>query len=311
MTRSNPHLSLSALLLAGTLVGCDQEPVDVELSADRVAAEAEAVEAEPLDDAAPDAARLTATPGDVHVVGHVSLAAIMSAPWITEAMKDATLDDEGKLGACADVLRQAESVTFGATKDEAFEAYLVGSFDAATANACGDHIDAEVARHATRITDHPKPEALLLADGVFVVFGGSLTPSRERLDDLRAADPSGGQPLWVLASTPGEEHPVEQVRAWANPAKGLRVHAELVFGSEEKAAEVYGKANLGLAAMTMSDEVGDLASAVDLRSSGKAITADVELTEAQMKTVAAKAEARHHAWHDGERHGMRFEVEAD
>lgn len=305
MTRSTPHLSLCALLVAGTLAGCDQESVDVELSgADRVAAEA-------VDDETPDPAHLIATPGDAHAVGHVDLAAIMAAPWLTEAMKAATLDADGKLGACADVLRSAQSVTFGVTKDESFEAYVVGSFDAAAANACGDHIDAEVARHATRIGDRPKPEAVLLADDVFVVFGGDLTPSRERFDDLRAADPSGGQPLWILARTPGEGHPVEQVRAWASPAEGLRVHAEVVFGSEEKAAEVFGKANLGLAAMSMSDEVGELASAVDLRASGKAITAEVDLTAAQMKTVAAKAEARHHAWHDGERHGVRVEIDAE
>jgi hypothetical protein len=305
MTSTRPSfLSLSALLLAG-MASCDGESVDVDpIEADRVAAEA-------ADDEPAEADELTTTPADAHVVGHVSLDALLAAPWVADAMKDATLAMDAKLGACADVLRQADSVTFGAKKDEAFEAYLVGSFDAAAANACSDHIDAEVARHANRLERHPKPEAILLADGVFVVFGGTLTPSRDRLETLLAADPSAGQPMWVAASTAGQGGPVDHVKAWADPAKGLRVHAEVVFADEQKAAEVYGKANLGLAAMSMSDEVGELASAVSLSSKGKAMTAEIELTDEQMKTVVAKAEARHHARHGRDGASVSIEVDAD
>ena len=310
MTSTRPTLlSRSALLFVGALASCDSEPVDGEpIDADRIAAE-------PAGDDPADADQFTAPPADAHVAGHVDLRALTSAPWLADAMKDATPIMDAKLGACADVLRQAESVTFGAKKDEAFEAYLVGSFDAAAANACGDHIDAELARHAARLEHRPKPEAVLLADGVFVVFGGNLTPSRDRLERLLAADPSAGEPMWVTASMPGDDRPVERMRAWANPARGLRVFAEVVFADEQKAAEVYGKANLGLAAMSMSDEVGELASAVDLGSSGKAITAKVELTDEQMKTVVAKGKARHeahaHAWHAPEGNGVRVEIDAD
>ncbi len=304
MTSSHPSIALSALLLAGALAGCDHESVDVDpIDADRVAAE-------PADDEAFDADQVTAEAVDARVVGHVDLRALTSAPWLADAMKEATPLMDAKLGACADVLRQTHSVTFGGTKDVAFEAYVVGSFDATAANACGDHIDAEVARHSSRLEGRPKPEAMLLADGVLVVFGGNVTPSRDRLAGLRAADPSPGEPLWVTANMTGKGRPVEQVEAWANPAKGLRVHAEVVLADEQKAAEIYGKANLGLAAMSMSDEVGDLAAAVSLSSSGKAITAKVELTDEQMKTVVAKGQARHHAhaqahahaWHDAHGH---------
>lgn len=306
MTSTRPSLlSLSALLLTGALASCDGESVDVDpIDADRVAADA-------ADDEPADADELTTASVDAHVVGHVSLDALLSAPWVADAMKDATLTMDAKLGACADVLRQADSVTFGAKKEEAFEAYLVGSFDAAVANACSDHIDAAVVRHANRLERHPKPEAVLLADGVFVVFGGNLTPSRDRLETLLAADPSAGQPLWISASTAGHGGPVERVKAWANPATGLRVHAEVVFADEQKAAEIYGKANLGLAAMSMSDEVGELASAVSLKSAGKAMTAEIELTDEQMKTVVAKGKARHHARHGRDGASVRVEVDAD
>jgi len=317
MTSSRPFLSLSALLLAGAVAGCDAESPDVERTdAARVGAEptdaelAAELAADPVDAELDDAELI-----DARVIGHVNLAVLTSAPWLADAMKDATLAMDAKLGPCADVLRQANSVTFGGTKDEAFEAYVEGSFDAAAANACGDHIDAEVARYTSRLEGRPKPEAMLLADGVFVVFGGNLTPSRDRLAGLRAADPSPGEPLWVTANMTGKGRPVEQVKAWANPAEGLRVRAEVVFADAQKAAEIYGKANLGLAAMSMSDEVGELASAVSLESSGKAMTATIQLSNEQMKTVVAKAEARHQAharaWEAHEGSGVRVEIDAD
>lgn len=315
MTRSRPSLlPLSTLLIAGALAGCDTVPAE--------SGDAERLAAEPADDDeafddeafAPDS--LTAQPGEARVVGHVDLKALTSAPWLADAMSDATLHMDARLGPCADVLRTAESVTFGGTKGEAFEAYVVGTFDAAAANACSDHIDAEVARHASaHLDEHPKPEATLLADGVLVVFGGKATPSRERLASLRAADPSAGQPLWLVATMAGQDHPLERVKAWASPAEGLRAHAEVVLADDQKAAEIYGKASLGLAAMSMSGELGELASAVSLRSSGRAITAELELSSDQMKTVVAKGKARHHArahaWHDHQGDGVRVEVTAD
>lgn len=306
MTSTRPTLlSFSALLVVGALASCDGESVDGDpIDADRVAVE-------PADDEPADADQFTAQPADAHVAGHVDLRALLSAPWLADAMKDATPVIDAKLGACADVLRQTDSVTFGAKKEEAFEAYIVGSFDAAAANACGDHIDAEVARHSTRLDRHPKPEAVLLADGVLVVFGGNLTPSRDRLEGLLAADPSAGAPMWLSASMLGKGGPVDHVKAWANPATGLRVHAEVLFADEQKATEIYGKANLGLAAMSMSDEVGDLASAVTLRSNGRAMTAEVELTDEQMKTVVAKGKARHHARHGHDGASVSIEVDAD
>jgi hypothetical protein len=117
--------------------------------------------------------------------------------------------------------------------------------------------------------------------------------------------------MWLTASMTDKGGPVDQVKAWASPSKGLRVHAEVSFADEQKATEIYGKANLGLAAMSMSDEVGELASAVSLKSSGRVMTADVELTDEQMKTVVAKGKAHHHARHGHDGSHVSIEVDAD
>ncbi|MCB9717553.1 MAG: hypothetical protein H6712_27140 [Myxococcales bacterium] len=262
MTKSPTHLALTALLLAGSTTACDAE--------------------------APGAA-----PIDYRAVGHVDLDAVKGAPWMKDALKDGKLEVDGQLGPCADVIQQTQALSFGANED-AFEVYLEGSFDAAQANACIDHLDAHVATRPPR-GDHPKPEATLMAEGVLVVFGGDLTPSRDRLDGLLAADPSGGQALWIAANMKGKEQPIESVVAWADPSKGLSAHAELRFVDEAKAAETYGKATLGLTALSLSDEVGDLASAVSLGSSGKSLSADLSLSPKQMKTLVAKGKERHQA----------------
>ncbi len=262
-TIPRPLMALS-LLVAGSLVGCDAE--------------------------APAARSV-----DYRAVGHVQLSAVTRAPWIASAKKDDMLQLDAALGPCADLVRTADALTFGA-KEDAFEVYVEGSFDSAAANACADHIDAEVAAgRVPRRDGRPKPEATLLADGLFVVFGGDLTPSRDRLDALSAASPSPGQPMWVTVDMRDKGHPVEHVEAWADPSKGLSAHAQVTFADEQKAAEIYGKATLGLTALTLSDEVGDLASAVDLSSSGKSMTAKVQLSAAQMKTLVAKGKARHEA----------------
>ncbi|MEX1362933.1 MAG: hypothetical protein AB1Z98_07395 [Nannocystaceae bacterium] len=281
MTNPRPLLSLTALLLAGSLAGCDAE--------------------------APGGAV------DYRAIGHADLTSLTSAPWLASSLKDGNLAIAGDdLGDCADVLQAARTVTFGAS-DDAFEVYVEGTFDAAAANACSDYLDAKVATGKARGDGHPKPEAVLLAEGVFVVFGGDLTPSRDRLESLLSNDPSKGQPLWITANTRGKDpkatRPVERVVAWANPSKGLRAHAEVVFADEAKATELYGKATLGLVAMSMSDEVGELASAVDLDSSGKTITAEIALSSTQMKGLVTKAKARPPG-HDGhEGHGLKVEVD--
>lgn len=266
MSTSRPFLALTALLLAGS-AGCDAE--------------------------APGGGG----PIDYRAVGHVDIDAVKTAPWMKGALKDGKLEVHGELGACEDVVQKAKTVTFGA-KEDAFEVYIGGSFGADEANACADFIDAKVAAEAGRLDGKPKPEATLLAEGVFVVFGGGLTPSRDRLEDLMDADPSSGQPMWVTANMTGKGKPVERFEAWADPTKGMKAHAEVVFADEAKASEIYGQAVLGLTAMRMSDEVGELASAVDLDSSGKSMTAEVSLSTAQMKTLVAKSQARHEAHAD-------------
>lgn len=323
MTSSRPLLSLAALLLAGSVAGCDTESSDLE-SRDAELSDVESAAAEAPAAESPAVASLAARLVDHRVAGRVDVRAVLGAPWLAGALEEGELVADTKqelgrkFGACADVLWQADSITFGA-KDEAFEVYVEGAFEAADANACSDHIDTELGRHAERLEGHPKPEAVLLAEGVFVVFGGELTPSRERLAGLQAADPSGGEPLWVLANLAGEGHPVEQVAAWANPAKGVRAHAEVVFTDAQKASEIYGKATLGLTALSLSGEVGELASAVELGSSGKTMTANVELTQDQIGALVTHAKAKHEAHfelHGGHGHehgdsGVKIEISAD
>ncbi|MEM7156066.1 MAG: hypothetical protein AAF799_24650 [Myxococcota bacterium] len=279
MTTKRHALTLSLLVLAAPLSACDAEtPTDV----------------------------------DYRAIGHVDLAEVKKAPWMEKAMLDAKLDDKGELGACGDVLRQAESVTFGVGEDT-FEAYIKGPIAANTANACSEFIDAKVAEETAKgdHDDHPTPEATLVADGVFAVFGGNLTPSTARLRQLEGSAPVSGKPAWFTATIDEKDSPVSHVEAWANFDKGLDAHVEAQFKDPAKAAELYGQATLGLVALRASGEMGELASVVDLDSDGDTITAEVHATPKQMEAFKAMSEKRRgHHGHPHARKGssVQFQV---
>lgn len=315
MSISRPIVALTALVLVGP-VGCDHDSFeghDSDAEADD--ARREVAHPHALDH---DALVQHVHSTDHRGVGHVDIAALSSAPWAKEMLEDGALEVDGELGSCADVLRDASAITFG-VQEQAFEVYLQGSFDAAEANACAELIDAKVAAAPEHLDGKPTPEATLLADDVFVVFGGDLGPSRDRLQALLDADPSSGQPLWVVADTSDTGKKVDHVALWADPSGGLEAHAALVFADEAEATELYGQAMLGLTALRLSDEVGELASAVSLSSSGAVITADLSLDTAQMETLVAKgkahararAEVRDHHGSHGEGSGLEIHIEAE
>lgn len=289
MTTTRPLFALCALAVAGSLAGCDSDTPAAEFF------EAEAAEPE-TPEAAPTRVEAALTVrSDFSAVGHVDLATVTRAPSIQDAWSHTQVEFDAKLGPCAAVMNKTGAITFGAGPD-AFEVYIEGSFEAAEANACTDFIDAEVTRRHTRLEGRPRPEATLLGDGMFVIFGGETTPSRERRADLLAADPSpGGEPMWLTGKVKGGGQPVDSITAWARPGEGFEAHVEALFNDEGKASEIYGKATLGLAAMSLSGEVGELASAVDLDSSGKTLSAELSLSAAQMKTLMARGKARHQA----------------
>lgn len=267
-----------------------------------------------------------ASDADYRAVGHLDLAAVKRTSWLKDALGDDALELPG-LDACGDVLRQAKAITFGAGED-AFEVYVRGPIDAAAANACGDQIDAEMSTKARGSASEPTPEATMLADDLFVVFAGDLTPSRSRLRSLLSVDPSpkGDQPIWMVATADGKDDPVSHVQAWADPSKGLDAHVEVQFDDAAKASEVYGQAMLGLAALRLSDEAGALASAVDLDSSGDTVTAELHATptqlEALMKASTGKTKGKgksgasiHAGAHagptpDGDGHSFRIQIGA-
>lgn len=262
MTTKRTALTLSLLALAAPLAACDAEaPTDV----------------------------------DYRAIGHVDLGEVQKTPWIKKAMLDGKLDDNGELGPCGDVLRAAESITFGVGEDT-FEAYIKGPIAANTANECSEFIDAKVAEETAKgrdHDDHPTPEATLVAEGVFAVFGGNLTPSTARLRHLEGSAPVSGKPAWFTASIDDKESPVSHVEAWANFDKGLDAHVEAKFKDPAKAAELYGQATLGLVALRASGEMSELASVVDLDSNGDTITAEVHATPKQMEAFQAMSEKRH------------------
>lgn len=227
---------------------------------------------------------------DFRAIAHVDIAAVTSSPWVKDAMGSGSLDLDADLGACADMVRAAESVTVGAN-DDGFEVYVIGKFDASKANACSDFIDKKVAEAKKKGKSMKmEPEAVLLDKDLFVVHGGAVTPTDARLESLLDADPSPkGTSMWVVAQPDAKKskEPVEYIRAWANVSKGFDAHAELQFKEESKATELYGKATLGLTALQLSGEAPELADAVKLGRAGDTLTADVHADTKTMKKLVA------------------------
>ena len=227
----------------------------------------------------PVAPTLVAPSTDYSAAGHIEIASVLATPWVKQAMATHDMELGAELDDCARVFEAAEAVTFG-MKDEAFELYISGQLDIDAASACGDKIDGDA--------DEPSAAVVLDAD-LFVIYRGELEPSRARLNALLTLDPTPNkdQPIWLTGSALSfaDKTPVEGVQIWANPAQGLEAHVQVDFQDAQTATELFGQATLGLTALRMSNDVGELASAVDLKSSGQTMTADIHVTQAQIESV--------------------------
>lgn len=226
---------------------------------------------------------------DYQAVGHLDVVQLQKAAWIEQAITTAAIDSKSELGPCVDVLSGATAITFGAGEDT-FEAYLRGTIDPTTANGCSDHLEA-----ATQGEEGRQPEAVMLADDLFVVFAGDFTPSEARLERMQASAPAAGKPAWLVTTVNEKDSPIKRLQAWATVNKGLDAHVDVQFNDGAKATEMYGQANLGLAAMRLSDDTGDLASMITLEQDGKKISADVRATPKQlekMKKLASEHKGR-------------------
>lgn len=240
--------------------------------------------------------------GEFKVAGHVKLDEALGTSWIQAAIKADGGDLAKELKACADVLAQTKTVTFGAAENS-FEVYLQGSIKEAAANACADLIDAEVGKKSKSskkakpgkgsADKRPTPEAMMLGKNLFVVFGGNVTPSPARLQHLLGMDPSPkAQPLWVVATSDVKDGPVAGVQGWADFKDGLDAHVAIRFDGATKASEIYGQAQLGLVALRMSGELGDMASAVNLATKDDTLNIEISATPKQLQTLFEAGKAR-------------------
>lgn len=226
---------------------------------------------------------------DYRAVGHLDLAKLQKAPWIDAAIVGEIADPSGDLGPCADVLRKADAVTFGAGEGT-FEIYLRGSIDAAAANACSDHIDDKI-RDEKLSDDDVQPEGTMIADNLFAIHSGGLTPTPARRKALLRSQPVKGAPAWVVANGGKGDAPFETVRAWATVGKGVDAHIDATFADDAEANELFGQANLALVALRMSDEAGDLASLIELDSKGRTISAELHADAKQIDAIKALAKS--------------------
>jgi hypothetical protein len=230
----------------------------------------------------------TASPANYRLVAHADVAALLASPLVADAMKKDKVDLSAELGPCGDLVTSATAVTVGANED-AFELYVAGKFTAKQSKACIDHIEAELAKDKGASADE-RVDTLQLGDGLFAVYRGPAKPSRSRLAALHAADPSPARtkpPMWFVAHDDANKGEVEHVEGWASMTRGVDAHVEIHFDSATAAAEVYGQAALGLAAMRMSDEMGELAKAVKVSSGGDTLTAEFHASNEVLRKVLA------------------------
>lgn len=230
----------------------------------------------------------TASPDNYRVVAHADVAALLASPLVADAMKKDKAELSAELGACGDLVATATGVTVGANED-AFELYVAGKFTAKQAKACTDHIAAELAKDGGASADE-RVDTAQLGDGLFAVYRGPAKPSRSRLAALHAADPSPArtkQPMWFVAHDDANKGEVEHVEGWASMARGLDAHVEVHFDSATAAAEIYGQAALGLAAMRMSDEMGEFAKLVKVSSGGDTLTAEFHASNDVLRKALA------------------------
>lgn len=279
MTTPTPSLALGLCLLGLVAAGCDSD---------------------------------TSSPADYRIVAHADIGALKAAPWIADAMKGDKIDLSGDLGACAPLVLDATAVTLGVNED-AFEVYVEGKFTAKQATACADHVATTLVKKGAKADE--KVETAQLGDGLFAVYRGAFKPSRTRLKGLVAADPTpaGKQALWVVAHDDANKGEVEHVEAWATAGKGLDAHVEVHFDSAKAAAEIYGQAAMGLAALRLSDDMGDLAKAISVSSGGDTVTAEIHASNDLVRKLMAESRVKGKvdASSRDDEHGSSFSVELE
>lgn len=227
---------------------------------------------------------------EYRVVAHADLSALARAPFVTDAMKKDAFQIGGDLGPCEALVRSASAVTLGADEG-AFEIYIEGKFTAKAAAACRDHVAAELRTKGTKADE--RFETTLVAEGLFAVHRGVAKPSRARMTALLGADPSPGkQALWMVAHDDDDKDEIEHIEAWASVAKGFDAHLTAHFDSAKAATELYGQAMLGLTALRLSGELGELAKAVSLSSGGDTITAELHASSDLVRKLMADASVR-------------------
>lgn len=232
---------------------------------------------------------------DYDAVAHVDLRAMKTSPWMIAAMGKGPVGPkiqiDGDLDpACVEVLAQAEAMTVG-TGGKKLELYVEGPRDSSVAQAC-----------IRSLKDLAKDEAVTLKaqwldDDLLAIAAGESplpTPSRARLESLRAADPSatGGKTAWWTAKNAAGKPGVEYVESWADVGKGLDAHVSVQFDSEAAAAKTHAEVSLGLTALRLSGEMSDLVSAIAVEAGGDTVTADVHASESQMKKLVASSKAK-------------------
>lgn len=303
-----PIIAITLALALCPMLACDTEEVGdpVESVSDEPASESPTSVA-PTAGATAEReghAAIDEASGDYTAVGHVEIARVRGVPWVADFMTKHHRDFDPMFESCAKVFHDAEAVTFGLA-DDRFEIYVTGDLDLDEASACGDKID----------VDRPA-SAIVLDEDLFVLYRGDIEPDRARLEGLLARDPepNAKHPIWMTGSAVSLSHasPVEHVQMWADPSKGLDAQAKVVFADEAKAAEIYGQATLGLTALRMSEHASELASAVDLDSSGDTMTVEIHATEDQMTEVLTEVIVAGHAHHGhmppgAKEHGVHVE----
>lgn len=244
-----------------------------------------------------------ATSTDYRVVLHADVTALRASPLVAAALKDDALQIDGDLGACAELLRTATAVTVGADEG-AFEVYVEGKFTAKAAKSCSEHVATQLAAKGAK-TD-ARVDTTVVADGLFAVHRGPAKPSRARMTSLRSADPSPGkQAAWLVAHDDDDKDEVEHVEAWISAGKAIDAHLDVHFDSATAATEIYGQAAIGLTALRLSSEMGELAKAISVSSAGDTLTAEFHASNELVRKlidagrVKAKAAARADEDHSG------------
>lgn len=254
---------------------------------------------------------------DLHAIVHIDVDAAKRAPWVAKELAGKDADIKKELGACADLYEDTDSITVGidGNGDHRGEIYFEGNFDATGLDACSDFIADQIKTKARDPKKGDKVKTQRFGDDVFVITFGDVKPSKRRLDNLKAADPTpaGGQTMWVVARDKDGKGPIDLVEGWGRIDTGLDLHAEVKFDDAAQATKIYGEAMLGLTALRLSGDAGFIADAVSASADGDTVTVDFAATPGMIEKVKTmgRAKAAAHHGHGGSDHhddGIQIQI---